>query len=102
MKIIQKLSDMISEEIADAEKYARCANNHKEDMPELAETFYKLSNEEMNHMAMLHEQVTRIIKEYRNKNGDPPESMMAVYDYLHGKQIEHAAQVRAMQALFRS
>ena len=102
MKIIKKLSEMISEEIEDAEKYARCALMHKEDMPELAETFFRLSNEEMGHMNMLHDQVTRIITDYKKKNGEPPEGMMTLYNYLHEKQIDHAAVVKSMLGMFRS
>ena len=65
MKLIEKLCDMISEELDDAEKYARCALKHREDYPELAQTFYKLSNEEMDHMNALHKMVVSIIEDYR-------------------------------------
>lgn len=101
MEIIKRISEMITEEIEDAEKYARCALNNKDTRPELAETFYKLSTEEMGHMAALHEQVTKIIMDYRRKNGDPPKEMLAVYNYLHEKQTDAAAHVKAMQALYR-
>ena len=102
MKIIEKLSDMIEEEIDDAEKYARCALRHKEDYPELAQLFFRLSNEEMEHMASLHKAVTGVIDDYRREHGEPPEAMLAAYDYLHKKQIDHASKVRSMQAMFRS
>ena len=64
MQIIKKLSEMIAEEIEDADKYARCALNYKATMPELADTFNRLSAEEMKHMQMMHEQVVRIIDNF--------------------------------------
>lgn len=97
MKIIEKLSEMIDEEIDDAMKYAKCAHMHEDD-PELARTFKMLANEELNHMNMLHTQVVRIIRTYREEHGEPPANMMAVYEYLHRKQIDKVAGVRALLA----
>lgn len=101
MKLIEKLSDMIEEEIDDAEKYAKCALKYKTEYPELADTFIKLSGEEMRHRSMLHDQAERIIEQYREKNGEPPKEMLAVYDYLHKKQIDHSAAVKTYQDMYR-
>ena len=101
MEIIRKLSEMISDEIADADRYATMALKHKADNPTLAETFYRLSAEEMNHMNMLHDQVVRMIDLYRRENGEPPEPMMAVYGYLHGKHIDDSASVKAKQSMYK-
>lgn len=101
MKLIAKLSDMIEEELCDAEKYIKCAMNHKEDYPQLAATFYKLSQDEMTHMNLLHEQVVSLIDAYRKEHGDPPEKMQWVYDYLHKKQTDKANEVKIMQALYK-
>lgn len=101
MKLIEKLTEKISEEIHDAKSYAKMAIEHKEDYPELARTLYNLSLEEMDHMSRLHAQVTEIIEAYRKTHGEPPADMLAVYDYLHEQQIEKAANVRRLQAMYK-
>ena len=101
MELIKKLSDMISEEIEDAEKYAKCALKYKDERPTLARLFNSLSQEEMDHMNRLHEQVVAMIKEYRDEKGEPPEAMKAVYDYIHEQQIEEAAEVKKYQDMYK-
>jgi len=101
MKIIQTLSDRISEEIADAKEYATLALETKDDHPELSRTLFTISQQEMEHMRMLHDAVVYVIAEYRRVKGEPPEAMMAVYDYLHKKQIEAAAEAKAVQSMYK-
>lgn len=101
MKIIQILSDKISEEICDAKAYAKMALEYKEEYPDLARDLYNLSLQEMDHKTILHNNVTTIIKKYREAKGDPPADMMAVYDYLHKKQIEKALEVKSLQTMYK-
>nr|DAR03194.1 MAG TPA: NEUTROPHIL-ACTIVATING PROTEIN A, four-helix bundle, METAL TRANSPORT [Caudoviricetes sp.] len=101
MKLIEKLSAMVDEEIEDAKKYAKCALKYKDERPALAKTFFDLSGEEMRHMSMLHAEVEAVIQKYRQEHGEPPTAMLAVYDYLHGKQIEKAKEVKDYQAMYR-
>ena len=101
MKIINILSDKIEEEICDAKSYVKLAIEYKDERPELARSFYNLSLQEMDHMNILHSAVTDIIRQYRETNGEPPADMMAVYDYLHKKQIDKSLEVKMLQNMYK-
>lgn len=101
MKIIKKLSDMIEDELEGAENYIKCALKYKETYPELAKMFAQLSEEEMGHMEKLHKAVVVQIENYREEKGEPPEAMMAVYEYLHNKHIDRATEIKVGQGMFR-
>ena len=102
MKIIKCLSEKIGEELKDAEDYIDLALKWKESDQRAANLFSELSDEEMGHMDRLHRLVVDKITKYRTEKGDPPAEMMAVYNYLHAKHVEKAAEVRIKQNMFKA
>ena len=101
MKIIEKLSERIEEEICDAKSYTMMALETQEGYPDLSRTLYTIGLQEMEHMRMLHDSVAKLIEMYRREHGDPPEKMLAIYEYLHQKHIEKAADTKALQAMYK-
>lgn len=100
MEIIKTISEKIDEELHDAEKYIKCAFRVADEYPQLADTYYRLSLEEMNHVTMLHENVVKIINAIKQNNEIPP-GMQMLYDYLHERQIKWAAKIKAKQEDFK-
>lgn len=101
MKLIETLSSMIDEEIEDVSKYAKHALMYKDENAVLGDMFIRLAEEEMKHMMTLHSQVVSIIEDYRRKNGNPPDAMMTVYDILHKRHIDKAAEAKAAIAMYK-
>lgn len=101
MKIIKVLSDKIKDELHDAREYVTMALEYKTDYPELSRTLYNISTQEMEHMNLLHNEVTVIIQKYRATNGEPPADMLAVYDYLHKEQIEKSLEIKTLQSMYK-
>ena len=102
MKIIKCLSELIEDELSDADRYVDLAMRWKSEEPDVAELFYELSTEEMGHMERLHKKVTELINEYRNTNGEPPKEMLTLYEYLHSKHIGTATQIRVKQGMYKA
>lgn len=92
MEIIATLVDMIDDEVNGAKEYACWANKLKATNPDLAKTFYELSTVEMGHANILHRQAKKLMTDSML-----PEDTMAMYELLHKKHIECAAQVTVMQ-----
>ena len=96
MKVIAKIVDLIEDEIDGAQQYAELAIKYRTEHPKLAEKLHELAGVEMSHAKALHTEAARLIEEARQRDGEPPAAMLAVYEYEHGKQIKHAAAVRAL------
>lgn len=95
MKEIEKLNEMIEEEIEGAWCYAKKGAKYKEERPEFSRKFVSMANQELEHMQMLHSMVVSLINEYKEVNGEPPVDMLAVYEYLHEKQIDKVTEIKA-------
>ena len=102
MKLIKCLSELIEEEICDAEKYIDKAMKWKTEEPQTADLFYQLSVDEMGHMEKIHQEVVELIEEYRKEHGDPPKEMLVLYDYLHEKHIGDATKVKIKQGMYKA
>lgn len=101
MEIIKQIVEKIDDELEDAEKYINCAYKEKSKYPTLADTYYKLSLEEMNHMNMLHTQVVNIINEYKKTKEVPP-AMQVLYDYLHERETKWATKIKFKQENYKN
>ena len=101
MRLIKTLTRQIEDEIGDAEKYARCAIESRDEHPDLARTYYSLAGQELDHMGVLHTAVTNLIEEERRENGEPPPGMMEAYDMIHEWQMERVAKVRTLIQMAR-
>jgi len=101
MTIIKCLSEKIDDELHDASDYVELAMKWSGEYPDVAEVFYELSTEEMQHMNKLHDAVQKEIEDYRKEHGEPPKEMMVLYEYVHAKHMETATQIRVKQGMYR-
>ena len=102
MKLIQELTEMIEEKIESVKEYAELAIAVRSEHPSLAQALYTISTQEDTHQAALHSEIVKIIEEHKRKHGEPPATMMAVYDYLHKRHIEKLADARRDQELYKN
>jgi Mn-containing catalase len=102
MKLIKDITELVEEELDGAENYIKMALAHKDDNASLAKVLYEISTQEMNHVAMLHDEVKKMIQDYRREKGDPPAAMLAIYEYMHKRHIDKAARIKMLQAEFKN
>lgn len=102
MKVIKKIEELMEEEIHDQKKYAKMAIEVKAEHPMLAQLFYNISVQEEGHASALHNEVVKIIEQYRKEHGAPPAAMQAVYDYLHERHMEKAAEAKHYQEIYKN
>lgn len=101
MKEIQLLEELLDDEMSDSNKYVDLALEYKESDQEMAKLFYDLSLAEDGHRNNIHSMITKKIEKYRREHGEPPAAMMAVYEFLHKKEMNKAAHLKSKQDMWR-
>lgn len=94
MKIIAELSDMIENEIDQADCYVDSALDIHVEYPDVANDYISMAQGNLDRISLLHNRVAKLIEIERKTNGEPPESMLKVYEYLHKKHINKVAEIR--------
>jgi hypothetical protein len=102
MKAIEELAEHISEELDDAEEYIKLALHYKDTDSKLADTYARLSQEEINHSEHLHAQAVRLIEAHRAAGHTLPAAMVAVWDWEHKKSIDHKARVKSLIEMYKN
>lgn len=102
MTVIKSINDLIEKSMKNADCCIPKAIKWKDTYPTLARALYEASLDEMTHVSRLHDEVVKIIQDYNEKHGKPPEVMQAVYDYLHEKHIEYAAEIKGLQGMYKA
>ena len=62
MEILTGMPELIEDEAADAMKYAHMALANREDYPDIADMFMKISGEELHHMQMISDKLTGMVE----------------------------------------
>ena len=100
MRSIQKLANRIHEGLEDAQRYAELYVEKKAaGKQQWAGKFQKMSEDELQHAAILHEFAVYEIDQLRAVFKSPPPSMLDAWEAEHKAYVEKAAWIKQMLAL---
>ena len=100
MKVIKCLSENIECTLDMAEDNIKKAIMYKDEFPAVAKALYTQSAVLMESIKGLHDTVVALIENYRKDKGEPPAPMMAIYNYMHERQINQSAQIKNLQDMY--
>lgn len=100
MIVIKCLSENIEQTLDAAEENIKKAFKFKSEFPVAARAFYNQSVILMDSIKGQHDAIVALIEGYKKEKGEAPAPMMAIYDYMHERQINLAAAVKNLQDMF--
>jgi len=100
MQVIKCLSENIECTLDAAEENIKKAIKYKDEFPVAAKAFYTQSTLLMDSIKGQHDAVVTLIEAYRKEKGEPPAPMMAIYNYMHERQMNQAAAIKNLQDMY--
>lgn len=100
MKIIKTMAHRIKEELHDAEWYAKAALEHQAEYPAIAAVFHRLSEEELGHAGVLHDEVVSLIRKASTEQ-EVPAVMREMWAWQHEEIVEEEAAARCLIDMYK-
>ena len=100
MQVIKCLSESIENTLDAAEDAIKKAIMYKEDFPVASRAFYNKSTILMDSIKPEHDAVVALIEGYNKEKGNPPEAMLAIYNYVHERQINKSVAIKLLQEMY--
>lgn len=100
MQVIKCLSENIECTLDAAEDNIKKAIEYKAQYPVAAKAFYTQSVTLMDSIKGQHDAIVALITDYRKDKGEPPAPMIAIYNYMHERQINQAAAIKNLQDMY--
>lgn len=101
MKVIKQIVEDIQEELEGAEHYAKLATEWRDTDKQLADTYARMAQTELDHVNNLHGHVVRFIEAHKKTGAEVPEAMQAVWDWEHSKHVDTSARIKSLLAVYR-
>ena len=94
MKILKNLIQKAEDTLEEVEWYAEKAHQLKDEHRTLADTYIKIAEMHVQIYTMLHDRMVALINEQKGKGVEPPQAMMAIWEYEHEKLIKEMSEVK--------
>ena len=69
--------------------------------PMLAEEYYDRSVRDLDNMGNLHDDVVKIIDDYKKEKGEPPEVMLQLWKFEHEQLVEDTTEIKQLQDYYK-
>jgi hypothetical protein len=101
MVIIRNISHDIQEKVKEADRDIRKAIELKHEYSDLANNYYEFSVERMKEALELHEEVVKIIDDYKSSGKTTPTVMQEMWDFQHRVILEDTENVKVLQEYYK-
>lgn len=101
MRLIAQIAKEMRDEVTGAEHYAKRATQYKSEDRSLADSYYNMAMQELDHVNYLHAQVVRMIQAYKSEHGEPPEAMMMVWNWEHDDIVDKVSRVKVLLDMYK-
>lgn len=98
---MKKIQSQMEDELEGAWQYAKCAVDLKETDKQWADQYYMMAQQEYQHMNTLHSLAVAEIRKLEAEGDSSYSTMKDVYDYLHERMMDKAAEVQAMMNMYK-